>query len=66
MRLTLAQHGDRAVFTVEDDGVGFTPGEKREDSFGLDIITLTVRDKLGGKLQIQSGPEGTKAMFDFY
>ena len=28
-------------------------------------IGLTVRDKLGGKLQIQSGPGGTKAMFDF-
>ena len=50
---------------MEDDGSGFSPAQKREDSLGLDIITLTVRDKLGGELQLQSGPGGTKAMFDF-
>ena len=64
--VTVLRGRETSTITVEDDGGGFSPGEKREDSFGLDIITLTVRDKLGGKLQIQSGPDGTKAMFDFY
>ena len=50
---------------MEDNGQGFSPGETREESLGLDLISTIVRDKLGGKLQLQSGPEGTKAMFDF-
>lgn len=63
--VTLLRGRETSTITVEDDGGGFSPGEKRDGSFGLDIIGLTVRDKLGGKLQIQSGPGGTKAMFDF-
>jgi len=63
--VTLLRGRETSTITVEDDGSGFSPAEKREESLGLDIISLTVRDKLGGKLQIQSGPDGTKAMFDF-
>lgn len=63
--VTLLRGRETSTITVEDDGGGFSPGEKREDSLGLDIISLTVRDKLGGELQLQSGPGGTKAMFDF-
>ena len=63
--VTLLRGHETSTVTVEDDGGGFSPQEKREESLGLDIISLTVRDKLGGKIQIQSGPGGTKAMFDF-
>ena len=63
--VTLLRGRESSTITVEDDGSGFSPAQKREDSLGLDIITLTVRDKLGGELQLQSGPGGTKAMFDF-
>lgn len=63
--VTLLRGRERATITVEDDGRGFSLGEKQEDSLGLDLISTIVRDKLGGKLQLQSGPEGTKAMFDF-
>lgn len=51
--------------TVEDDGVGFDPAVKPRSSLGLDIVSATVRDKLKGELRISSGPEGTKALFDF-
>lgn len=63
--VTLLRGRETSAITVEDDGRGFSPKEKREESLGLEIISLIVRDKLGGELQIQSGPEGTKAMFDF-
>lgn len=63
--ITLLRGRETSAITVEDDGGGFSPGEKREESLGLDIISLIVRDKLGGKLQVQSGEGGTKAMFDF-
>lgn len=61
--VTLLRGRETSTITVEDDGGGFSPAEKREESLGLEIISLIVQDKLGSKLQIQSGPEGTKAMF---
>lgn len=63
--VTLLRGHETSTITVEDDGCGFSPAEKREESFGLEIISQVVRDKLGGKLQVKSGPEGTKAMFGF-
>lgn len=63
--VTLLRGRETATITVEDDGQGFSLGEKREESLGLELISTIVRDKLGGKLQVQSGPEGTRAMFDF-
>ena len=63
--VTLFRGRETSTIAVEDDGAGFSPGEKGADSFGLEMISLIVRDKLGGELQLQSGPGGTKAMFDF-
>lgn len=63
--ITILRGLQNSTITVEDDGNGFSADADREDSLGLQIITLTVRDKLGGKLQVQSGEHGTKAMFDF-
>lgn len=63
--VTLLRGRGTSTITVEDDGCGFAPQGKREESFGLEIISQVVRDKLGGKLQLQSGPGGTRAMFDF-
>lgn len=50
---------------VEDDGVGFDPAARSQNSLGLDIVTATVQDKLRGELRMSTGPEGTKALFDF-
>lgn len=63
--VTILRGLQNSTITVEDDGNGFSTEADREESLGLQIITLTVRDKLGGKLQVQSGAQGTKAMFDF-
>lgn len=60
------QHGrQNSTIVVQDNGIGFSPDEDRGQSLGLDIISLIVQDKLGGKLQMQSGAGGTTAMFDF-
>lgn len=60
------QEGSRYhTITVEDDGVGFDPANRSGNGLGLDIVSLTVRDKLGGSVRIQSGSGGTKVLFDF-
>lgn len=54
-----------STVTVEDNGSGYDPGAKRSGSFGLDIVALTVRDKLHGEFRTSSCEKGTKAAFDF-
>ena len=51
--------------TVSDNGIGFDPSVISGGSVGYSIIRATVEDKLGGKLRIQSGPEGSRISFDF-
>ena len=53
-----------ATVTVADDGCGFVQ-EGTEDSLGMTLVRMTVRDKLGGALRIQSAPgRGTVSSFD--
>lgn len=63
--VTVLRGLQNSTITVEDDGNGFRADADRDASLGLQIISLTLRDKLGGKLQVQSGEQGTRAMFDF-
>ena len=51
--------------TVTDDGIGFDPNSLPDRSLGLSIVSATVRDKLKGKLRIQSDSGGSKITFDF-
>lgn len=51
--------------TVEDNGKGFDPKADHVDSLGLMIITSYVKDKLKGRIKIESGRNGTKACFTF-
>lgn len=51
--------------TVTDDGIGFDPLTQPGESLGLSIVSATVRDKLKGKLRIQSDSGGSKISFDF-
>ena len=50
---------------IEDDGVGFCPEDVRKGSLGMSIVRATVEGKLGGKLWVKSGPEGTSVQFHF-
>lgn len=62
--ITQAGSGFSAV-TVRDNGAGFDPAAHRPESLGLSIVTLTVKDKLGGELRLVSDENGTAATFDF-
>ncbi len=53
------------TITVKDNGSGFDISHRSSGSLGLSIVTMTVRDKLGGKLRFSSDESGTTAAFDF-
>lgn len=49
--------GGRATLEVSDDGVGFNPGLRRSDSFG--IVGMRERaDSLGASLELSTRPQG--------
>lgn len=54
-----------STVAVEDDGAGFAPDARAGGGLGISIITLLVKEKLGGELRIVSGDAGTRAVFDF-
>lgn len=54
-----------STITVEDNGTGFVVGDTEKRSIGLDLVEITVREKLKGELKINSSPRGTIASFDF-
>lgn len=55
VHLTLAVHGDRAVVTVDDDGVGFDPHCQKSGSYGLVGMRHRIEGD-GGRLVIESSP----------
>ena len=59
-------HGDLySTITVVDDGCGFDVGAARNDRLGMSIVQTLVKDKLHGRLSIQSDENGTTVTFDF-
>lgn len=50
---------------VTDDGVGFDLNKTRAGSLGLTIIRSYVKDKLLGRLKIESSAQGTDVCFSF-
>lgn len=50
---------------VIDNGGGFDVNNTEQNRLGLSIVQTLVKDKLRGKMEIESGPEGTCATFDF-
>lgn len=55
-----------STVTVSDDGVGYDLAQKCGGaSLGLDIVRLTVKDKLRGDVHITSGEGGTCTSFSF-
>lgn len=58
-------NGDIKVIEVSDNGVGYDPDQISRDSLGLMIVKTYVKEKLAGKLIVQSGEEGTRTSFAF-
>ena len=57
------------IIEVYDDGVGFEvqsfASKKDRKNLGLQIVEILVKDKLKGRLNVASGPNGTTVKFDF-
>jgi len=51
--------------TVMDDGKGYDVRQMKENSLGLMIVNSYVKDKLKGKIKIESNKQGTKTCFYF-
>jgi len=62
--ITLAQHGERVVLTITDDGVGFDRASVPEGRFGLRGLVERAR-LFGGRAEVRSQPgEGTTIWVD--
>jgi len=64
VQVTLSYLGDVVILDVQDDGIGFVPGDRRQDtavSGGFGLVAMRERvEQLGGELLIESEPgEGT-------
>ena len=53
------------TITVTDNGKGYDVHQSNETSLGLMIVKSYVRDKLKGKITIESNKQGTKTCFYF-
>lgn len=65
VRVLLKRGAQYSSVTVQDDGVGYSACQENGRSFGMSIVKMLVRDKLGGKLYVSSGTAGTTITFDF-
>ena len=54
-----------SAISVTDDGCGYDTGAVEGDSLGLKIVRTIVKDKLQGKLTVESSAGGTCTKFDF-
>ncbi|MDH6363331.1 two-component sensor histidine kinase [Enterococcus sp. PF1-24] len=66
VQITGKKDRDLVSITVADNGVGFDPKANHGDSLGLMIINSYVKDKLKGKIKIESSKnQGTITCFTF-
>ena len=65
IRIIVTQGELYSRIQVIDDGCGFMVGAADNDRLGLSIVQSLVKDKLRGKLTIESGSTGTCVAFDF-
>lgn len=57
--LTLSYLDDVALLDIRDDGVGFDPGTRRPDGYGIDGMRRRLQ-RVAGSLEVESAPgEGT-------
>ncbi|MCG8483158.1 MAG: sensor histidine kinase [Clostridia bacterium] len=65
IEINTVSNGDIKVIEVKDNGVGYDQDLTGKDSLGMMIVKTYVREKLAGKLIIESGTEGTTTSFAF-
>ncbi len=65
VRIVVRQGELYSCIQVIDNGGGFDVNNTEQNRLGLSIVQTLVKDKLRGVLEIESGPEGTCATFDF-
>ncbi len=57
---------DRVVFTVEDDGPGFSDGPIRQGAVGLNVVRRRLELRFpNAELRIESSTDGTRAIVEF-
>ncbi|WEG72784.1 sensor histidine kinase [Vagococcus intermedius] len=56
---------DTISIIVKDNGRGYNPKKVNKNSFGLQIVISYVKDKLRGKIKINSNSNGTTTQFYF-
>lgn len=65
IRIVVAGGELYSCIAVIDDGCGFDTDKINNDRLGLSIVQTLVKDKLRGKLVIDSNEKGTYVSFDF-
>lgn len=65
VRIVVTQGELYSRIQVMDNGGGFDVKNTEQNRLGLSIVQTLVKDKLRGSLEIESGPTGTCATFDF-
>ncbi len=65
VRIVVTQGELYSRIQITDNGGGFDVNNTEQNRLGLSIVQALVKDKLRGNLEIESGPGGTCATFDF-
>lgn len=65
VRILVTQGELYSRIQVIDNGGGFDVNNTEQNRLGLSIVQTLVKDKLRGTMEIESGPTGTCATFDF-
>jgi two-component system sensor histidine kinase ComP len=64
LKVAIEQQGSIMVLTYQDNGVGFDPDKKNENSLGLRSINQRIR-YLNGSIKYEKPPRGMKVIIKF-
>ncbi|MFW5961375.1 MAG: sensor histidine kinase [Bacillota bacterium] len=65
IKVKIYQGYNYSNITIIDNGMGFDIKNIKNNRLGLKIVKTIIDDKLNGHLELESGNEGTKIVFDF-
>lgn len=65
-RLSMRDSCRRIRLSVEDDGVGFSPGARGESSSGMGLtLARELADQIGGTFRLERAARGTRGVLEF-